>query len=77
MFKRLMVLILLLAALSVTAPAAQAQLITAVAHRNTDADATEDPQIAPNPLDEGALTFVDRTHIYADVPEFIIGAEYM
>ncbi|NLX08010.1 MAG: hypothetical protein GXY33_22945, partial [Phycisphaerae bacterium] len=77
MFKRLMVLILLLAALSVTAPAAQAQLITAVAHRNTDADATEDPQIAPNPLDEGALTFVDRTHIYADVPEFIIGAEYI
>jgi hypothetical protein len=72
-----MVLILLLAALSVTAPAAQAQLITAVAHRNTDADATEDPQIAPNPLDEGALTFVDRTHIYADVPEFIIGAEYI
>ncbi len=77
MFKRLMVLILLLAALSAAAPIAQAQLITAVTHRNTDTDAPEDPQIAPNPLDEGALTFVDRTHIYADVPEFLIGAEYV
>ena len=77
MFKRLMVLILLLAALSAAAPVAQAQLITAVEHRNTDTDALEDPVIAASPLDEGALTFLDRVHVYADVPESLIGAEYV
>jgi len=56
---------------------AQAQLITAVAHRNTDADAPEDPQIAPNPLAEDALVFVDRTHQYNDIPAFLLGAEYI
>jgi len=72
-----MVLILLLAAILAAAPVAQAQLITAVAHRNTDTDAPEDPQIAPNPLGEDAVVFVDRTHQYNEVPEFLVGAEYI
>ena len=33
--------------------------------------------IAASPLDEGALTFLDRVHVYADVPESLIGAEYV
>jgi hypothetical protein len=77
MFRRLALLVLVFAVVAATAQVAQAQLITGVAHRNTDADAPEDPQIASVPLDEGAVVFVDRTHIYADVPEFIIGAEYI
>jgi len=59
------------------AGSANAQFITAVAHRNTDADAAEDPQIAPDPLAENSVTFVDRTHVYADIPEFILGAQYV
>ncbi len=78
MCKKLMFLALVFAVLAIAVPAAQAlPLITEVSHRNTDADAPEEPQIAPNPLDEGAVTFLDRTHVYADVPESLIGAEYV
>jgi len=56
---------------------ANAQFITSVAHRNTDTDAPEDPRIAPDPLAENSVTFVDRTHVYADIPEFILGAQYV
>jgi hypothetical protein len=56
---------------------ANAQFITKVAHRNTDTDAPEDPQIAPDPLEENSVTFVDRTHVYADIPESILGAQYV
>jgi hypothetical protein len=56
---------------------ANAQFITKVAHRNTDTDALEDPQIAPDPLAENSVTFVDRTHVYADVPELVFGAQYV
>ena len=77
MSKKLMLLVLVFAVMAATVPAAQAQLITGVAHRNTDSDAPEDPQIAPDPLDEGSLTFVDRTHIYVEIPESLVGAEYV
>jgi len=76
MCKRLMLLLLVFALVG-AAQVAQAQIITGIAHRNTDSDAPENPQIATAPLDEGSLTFVDRTHIYADVPEYVIGAEYI
>jgi hypothetical protein len=56
---------------------AQAQLITAVAHRNTDTDAPENPRIATTPLGEDAVVFVDRTHQYNEVPAFLVGAEYI
>jgi len=55
----------------------QAQFISAVAHRNTDSDALEPPEIAPNPLDEDELVFVDRTHQYNEIPAYLIGAQYV
>jgi len=77
MCKRLMALLVVFAVLATTVQVAQAaELITAVAHRNTDSDAPEDPQIADS-LDEGVLTFVDRTHIYVEIPESLVGAEYV
>ena len=35
------------------------------------------PQIAPNALDEGALSYVDRAQQYYEIPESIIGAQYV
>ena len=70
MCKRMIYLILPVA---LFAASAQAQFITSVAMRNGGAA----PQIAPDPLAEGSLTFVDRAHIYADVPPFILGAQYV
>jgi hypothetical protein len=55
------------------AGSASAQFITSVAMRN----GSDPPQIAPDPLAEGSLTFVDRTHVYADVPESVLGAQYV
>jgi len=49
MSKKLMLLALVFAVMAAAVPAAQAQLITAVAHRNVDTDGPEDPQISPNP----------------------------
>jgi hypothetical protein len=74
MCRRMIYLILLIA---LFAGSANAQFITSVAQRNTDSDAPELPQIASAPLAEGSLTFVDRTHVYADVPPFILGAQYV
>ncbi|HUT46299.1 MAG TPA: LamG domain-containing protein [Sedimentisphaerales bacterium] len=74
MCKKTIYLILLVA---LFAGSANAQFITSVAHRNTDADAPEEPEIAPSPLAEGELSFVDRTHVYVDIPEFILGAQYI
>jgi hypothetical protein len=75
MYRKSLVLSTLL--LGVLVGSAQAQLITAIAHRNTAAGAPETPQIAPNPLGEDALTYVDRTHQYNDVPAFLVGAQYV
>ncbi|HUU20561.1 MAG TPA: hypothetical protein VMW72_25665 [Sedimentisphaerales bacterium] len=74
MCRKLIYSILLIAVFAVST---HAQFISGVAHRNTDTDAPEQPQIAPNLLAENALTFVDRTHVYADIPEFILGAQYV
>ncbi|MGB2864302.1 MAG: hypothetical protein WBC05_13310 [Sedimentisphaerales bacterium] len=70
MCRRMIYLILLVA---LFAGSAQAQFITSVAMRN----GSDPPQIAPDPLAENSVTFVDRTHVYADVPEFILGAQYV
>ena len=76
MSKKLMLLVF--AVMVATVPVARAAVfITEVAHRNTDADAPEDPQIAPNPLDEDEPCFVDRTHQYNEIPEYLIGADYV
>jgi hypothetical protein len=71
MCKRMIYLILLVALFAGSANAQQ--FITSVAMRN----GSDPPQIAPDPLAEGSLTFVDRTHVYADVPELVLGAQYV
>ncbi|MBN1508370.1 MAG: hypothetical protein JW955_16090, partial [Sedimentisphaerales bacterium] len=76
MGRRIVGSLVLLCVVAISLPA-QAQVITAVAHRNTDTDALEAPQIAPNPLEEDALVFVDRTHQYNDIPASLLGAEYI
>ena len=70
MCKRTIYLILLVA---LFAGVANAQFITSVAMRN----GSDPPQIAPDPLAENSAAFVDRTHVYADIPEFILGAQYV
>jgi len=70
MCKKTIYLILLVA---LFAGSAQAQFITGVAMRN----GSDPPQIAPDPLAENSVTFVDRTHVYADIPESILGAQYV
>jgi len=76
MAKKLMLLVFVI--MTAAVPVAQAAVfITEVTHRNTDADAPEDPQIAPNPLDEDEPCFVDRTHQYNEIPEYLIGADYV
>ncbi len=74
MYKKLIYSILVIA---VFAGSTNAQFISGVAHRNTDTDAPEPPEIAPNPLDEDELTFVDREHQYNDIPVNLIGAQYV
>jgi hypothetical protein len=56
---------------------AQAQLITGLVHRNTDTDAPEAPQVGAAPLAEGSVVFVDRAHIFKEVPASVLGAEYV
>jgi hypothetical protein len=70
MCRRMIYLFLLMAFF---AGSADAQFITSVAMRN----GSDPPQIAPDPLAEGSVTFVDRTHVYADVPESVLGAQYV
>jgi len=76
MGRKVIALFVLLCVVATSLPA-QAQVITGVAHRNTDTDALEAPQIAPNPLAEDAVVFVDRTHQYNDIPASLLGAEYI
>ena len=54
---------------------AQAQWISAVAQRNTDADAPELPVISATPMAEDALIYTDRTHQYNDIPAYLLGAQ--
>ncbi len=75
MFKKLILLVLVWGVVATTAQAAV--FITSVAHRNTAAGAPEDPQIAPNPLDEDEPCFVDRVHQYNVIPAYLIGADYV
>jgi hypothetical protein len=57
---------------------AQAQIITKVERRNPDADSGDtQPAIAPSPLGEKSLCFVDRTHVWVTIPEILLGAQYI
>ena len=57
---------------------ANAQVITKVERRNPSAtSATTFVRIAPGPLADGALAYADRTHIYQQIPEPLVGAQYV
>jgi hypothetical protein len=70
-------LILSVLVLGMLVGSAQAQLITGLTHRNTDTDAPEAPQVGTAPLGEGSVCYVDRTHIWKEVPAIVLGAEYI
>jgi hypothetical protein len=78
MCRKLIMLVLLLAVVAGIAPVTRAAFITNVVRRNPDGNSGDtEPQIAPNPLNENALCYVDRAHQYRSVPAYLIGAEYV
>lgn len=66
--------LLVLSIAMVGAPIALAQFISGIERRNSTNTA---PSIAPHPLTENELTFVDRTYNYVEVPIAITGAQYV
>ncbi|MBN1123400.1 MAG: CotH kinase family protein, partial [Sedimentisphaerales bacterium] len=52
----------------------QAQVIDWIERHNSN---NTPPQIAPTPLDEDTLSYVDRTHQYNDIPILLSGVEYV
>jgi len=70
MCRKLCLIILLLCFVAGTT---QAALITAIARSNSDKTA---PAIAA-PLLDGSLAYVDRTHIYQQLPAYLLGADYV
>ena len=68
-----MVMVLVAGLTAGIAHVASAQVITSIERRNSSNTA---PQIA-GPLVEDALVFVDRTHIYVNVPSFLVGIDYV
>lgn len=56
----------------------QAQVITSVDRRNPNAvSSLAQVCIAPGPLAAGAQAYVDRTHLFQNVPAALLGAEYI
>ena len=55
--------------------AAQGQFIDSIVR--TGNSTQPPPEIAGDPLGEDVLTFVDRTHQYNEVPESLLGAQYV
>ena len=70
MCRKLCLIVLLLCFVAGTT---QAALITAIQRYNSDKTA---PAIA-GPLADGSLCYVDRTHIYQELPAYLLGAEYV
>jgi len=76
--KKTLVLVMVLAIGLTMAQVASAQLITNVVRYNPDGNSGDtEPVIAPNPLAEDSLIFVDRTHEYNNIPPEALGAEYI
>jgi hypothetical protein len=77
MGRKVIALFVLLCVVATSLPA-QARVITKVERRNPDNNSGDtEPAIAPSPLAERSVAFVDRTHIYVTVPEALLGAEYV
>jgi hypothetical protein len=78
MGKKLMALVVLVGVVGALVPAAGAQIITKVERRNPDANSgAAQVVVAPGPLAENATCYADRTHIFQNVPEALLGAEYV
>jgi hypothetical protein len=67
--------VLMLSVIAGTPPVSSAQIIDSVVRGGSSPHTP--PVIAPNPLDEDELCFVDRTHQYNDIPIDLLGAEYV
>ncbi|MDI6449613.1 discoidin domain-containing protein [Anaerobaca lacustris] len=67
-------LMVLLGVVLFVAGTVQAQLITGVERRGST---FAPPQVAPDPLADNSPCYVDRVHQYTDIPEFLLGAEYV
>jgi len=75
--RRWTVLLAALVLVAATVPV-NAQVITKVERRNPDADSGDTAVIlAPAPLAEKSPAMVDRTHVYLNIPEALLGAQYV
>jgi len=72
MCKKLIHMILLMAMFT---GSTHAQPISGVSRGGSSTNTA--PQIAPNPLDKGELSYVDRAYHYNEIPESVIGAQYV
>ena len=72
MCKKLIYTILLMAVFAVST---HAQPISGVSRGGGSTNTA--PEIAPSTLDEGEVSFVDRDHQYKEIPESVIGAQYV
>jgi hypothetical protein len=76
--KKTLILVMALAIGLTMAQVASAQYITSITRYNPDGNSGDtEPQIAPAPLAEDSLVFVDRTHEYNDIPAEALGAQYV
>ncbi len=73
MRQRLWTLCVMLAFGMCIAQVAQGQLITNLERTNSE---NGEPQLVPEGLEVGASVFVDRTHEYLVLPEFLLGLDY-
>ena len=74
LYKKMLVLGLVLAISTVASQVTSAAIITGVERRNSSYDAP--PEIA-GPLAEGAISCVDRLHEYKRIPVALVGADYI
>jgi hypothetical protein len=73
MTRRLWVLCMMVATGVGTARVAQGQLITGLTRTNST---NGEPRVVPEGLAVGSPVFVDRTHVYVELPESMVGLEY-
>ena len=72
------IILLFVGVVTGTAMMTQAQVIANVDRRNPNTvSSLAQVCIAPGPLGDGVQAYVDRTHLFQDVPPILIGAEYV
>jgi len=75
MSKKVITLLVMVAVITSVAGTAGAALITGVSRGGGSGNSA--PQIAPDLLAEDVPCFVDRPHQYNEIPDFLVGAEYV